>query len=509
MTRSRSTLFLLGAFTAMGLVLFLPVKGLSTVGTFALATMVFAAVLWVTEGLPLPATALCVPILLTVFGVFPTMAAALQGFADPIIFLLLAGFVLAEALQKHGIDRRIAYHLILGLGTSSRRLVLAIMAATAFLSMVVSNSATTAMMIPIALGVAREIESGNRSTDDDDRHVSNLEVSLLLGTAYAASIGGVGTLIGTPANAIVVSQLEAYLGYQIGFLDWLVIGLPLVIVSLPIAWYLLSFRLFPPEVTDVSPARESAEQTLTEMGPLGPAGRRTLGITGITAGLWVLGGFGFLFQGVLPAAWFDTLFGGAGSIVGVPHQGVLFYVLVALAAVPTLLAGGCLNWDDVMGIDWGTLVLLGGGLALADGLAATDATRWLADATFGNLAGASILLVVLTVVSVTVLLSELASNTAIVAIFAPILITIGPRYADVLGTTNEGAAVFLAITGAVAASFGFALPVATPPNAIAFGTGNLEREHMLQAGILLDVLLILVSTILMLVGFRFVWPFIL
>lgn len=322
MALSRSNLFLFGAFAAMGLVLFIPVNGLSTTGTFALATMVFAAVLWVTEGLPLPATALCVPILLTLFGVFPTMAAALRGFADPIIFLLLAGFVLAEALQKHGIDRRIAYHLILGLGTSPRRLVLAIMSATAFLSMIVSNSATTAMMIPIALGVAHEIGGENHSTGEDDRQASNLEISLLLGTAYAASLGGVGTLIGTPANAIVVSQLEAYLGYQIGFLDWLVIGLPLVIVSLPIAWYLLAFRLFPPEVTDVSRARQRAEQTLTEMGSLDPAGRRTLGITGITAGLWVLGGLDFLFEGVLPAAWFDTLFSGAGSIVGVPHQGV-------------------------------------------------------------------------------------------------------------------------------------------------------------------------------------------
>ncbi|WP_435102565.1 SLC13 family permease [Halarchaeum sp. P4] len=499
---SRSIRYLAVSVAAMVLVLLIPTPGLSTAGAFALATMVFAAVLWVTEGLPLPATALCVPILLTVFGVFPTIASALQGFADPIIFLLLAGFVLAEALQKHGIDRRIAYYLIARLGTSPRRLVLAIMTATAVLSMVVSNSATTAMMIPIALGVAREIGEHPEKTDSS---VSNLEVSLLLGTAYAASLGGVGTLIGTPANAIVVSQLEAHLGYQIGFLDWLVIGLPLVAVSLPIAWYLL-IKLFPPEVTDVTHARQHASRALAEMGALDSAGRRTLAITALTAGLWILGGLDFLFEGVLPPVWYDTLFGGAGSIVGVPHQGVLFYVLVGLAAVPTLLAGGCIEWDDVMEIDWGTLILLGGGLALADGLAATDATQWLADVTFGSLVGMSILIVVLAVVATTILLSELASNTAVVAIFAPILITIGPRYADALGSTPEAAAVFLAVTGAVAASFGFALPVATPPNAIAFGTGNVSREHMLQAGIRLDLLMVLVSTAIMLGAFRLVWP---
>ncbi|WP_424005512.1 SLC13 family permease (plasmid) [Haloarcula salina] len=505
MTVARSSVFLAIAVAATAVVAALPIPGLSEAGSFALATMAFAAVLWVTEGLPLPVTALCVPILLTVFGVFPTMASALQGFADPIIFLLLAGFVLAEALQKHGVDRRIAYHLIAALGTSPQRLVLAIMAATAGLSMVVSNSATTAMMVPIALGVAREIAGESIAAEPGERGPSNLEISLLLGTAYAASLGGVGTLIGTPANAIVVSQLDAHLGYTVGFLDWLVVGLPLVAVSLPVAWYLL-IRLYPPEATDVAGARDHAEQTLSELGPLSSAGRRTLAVTALTAGLWILGGLDFAFEAVLPPVYYHTLFGGAGSIVGTPHQGVLYYVLVGLAAVPALVAGGCVDWDDVQNIDWGTLVLLGGGLALADGLAATDATRWLADATFGNLAGASILLVVLAVVAVTVLLSELASNTAVVAIFAPVLITIGPQYAGALGTTGEGAAVFLAITGAVAASFGFALPVATPPNAIAFGTGAVDREHMLRAGWRLDVVMAVLATVAMLVTFRVAWP---
>ncbi|MFW5939174.1 MAG: SLC13 family permease [Halolamina sp.] len=496
-----------------------PLQGLSQSGSFALATAAFAAVLWVTEGLPLPATALCVPILLTLFGVFPTMADALAGFADPIIFLLLAGFVLAAALQKHDLDRRVAFHLIGHLGSSSGRLVLAVMTATAGLSMVVSNSATTAMMIPVALGVADAVTDEQPvSSVIDEQSVgavteestaadapSNLETALLLGTAYAASIGGMGTLIGTPANAIVASVAETRLGFRIGFLDWLVVGLPLVVVSLPLAWLLL-VRLYPPESGDATDARGHAEAELAAAGALSTAGRRTLLVTGATAGLWVLGGLGFLFEGALPPVWYDTLFGGAGSIVGAPHQGVLFYVLVGLAAVPVLLLGNCIEWDDVQGIDWGTLLLLGGGLALADGLAATDATTWLADGVVDALAGAPVVLVVLGIVAVTVLLSELASNTAVVAIFAPVVLGVGARYAEVLGTTPELAAVFLAVTVAIAASLGFALPVATPPNAIAFGTGAIGRREMLRAGSRLDLLLIGVTTALLLGSFRLLWP---
>lgn len=491
------------AFAALGVVPLLAPPDLSAAGSYALATMAFAGILWVTGAIALPVTAIFIPILLTVFGVFPTMGQALRGFADPIIFLLLAGFVMAQALQRHDLDRRIAYSLIIAIGTSPRRLILAVMAATAGLSMVVSNSATTAMMVPIALGIARQVEGQSEPTPNGEHTASNLEISLLLGTAYAASIGGIGTLIGTPGNAIVVARLEADLGYQIGFLDWLAFGLPMVVITLPLAWYLLAYHLFPPTRTEIGAARSHARAGLAAAGELDAAARRTVGITAATAGLWIVGGLDFLFEGILPPSWFATLFGGAGSIVGGPHQGVLFYVLVGLASVPAFVLAGCIEWGDVEGIDWGTLILLGGGLALADGLAATDATRWLAESTVGTLTGSPILLVTLAVVSLTVLLSELASNTAVVAIFAPVLILMGPRYAAELGTTPDGASVFLALAGAIAASVGFALPVATPPNAIAYGTGSLDRDHMLQAGLRLDLVMIVFTTIALLVFVQF------
>jgi sodium-dependent dicarboxylate transporter 2/3/5 len=498
----RRTAAVVDAVAAVAVVLVVPLPGLSPGGRFALATAAFAAVLWVTEGLPLPATALCVPVLLAAFGVAPTATAAFRAFADPVVFLLFAGFVLASALRRHGVDRRLAFRCIVALGTSPRRLVLATMTATAALSMVVSNSATTAMMVPVALGVARAVTG----PDPGRESPSNVELALLLGTAYAASIGGVATVIGTPANAIVVSQLDARLGVRIGFLEWFAIGFPLVAVSLPVAWYLLAFRLYPPEDVDPERARAEAKATLARMGPLDAAGRRTVAVTAATAGLWVLGGLDFLLVDALPADWHGTLFGGDASVVGASHSGLLFYGFVGVAAVPTLLALDCIEWEDVEGIDWGTLLLLGGGLALADGLEATDATRWLADVTLGPLGGTHVLLVALAVVTVTVLLSELASNTAVVAVFAPVLIAVGPRYAATLGTTGVGAAAFLAVLGGVAASFGFALPVATPPNAIAYGTGNVSREHMLRAGVRLDALLVLVATAMLFGTFLLLWP---
>ncbi|MFB6161699.1 MAG: SLC13 family permease [Haloferacaceae archaeon] len=482
---------------------------LTVAGKYAVATMAFAAVLWVTGALPLPVTALTVPVLLTVLGVYPTFGGAVAGFADPVVFLLLAGFVLAEALGTHGIDRRIALAVLVRFGTTPRRLVLGIMVATAGLSMVVSNTATTAMMVPVVLGVVESVT--DLTAADDPSGASNFQVGALLGVAYAASLGGVGTLIGTPPNAIVVGQLQELVGVRITFVEWLAVGLPMVAVTLPVAWALLTYVAYPPEGYDVERARDRAREQLASMGPLSSPARRTLAVFGATVGLWFLGGLGFAFADVLPPVWQVTLFGGAGpNAVGTTgHQGVLFYVLVGLLAVPALVGSGAAAWEDLVDVDWGTLVLLGGGISLANALADTNATAWLADVTFGALGGAPLVVVLFGVVSVTVLVGELASNTAMAAILAPLLINVGPAYAAALGTSSELAAVLLAVTGAIAASYGFALPVATPPNAVVFGAGHVERRHMLRAGALLDVVVVLLTTGVAYLLVRSLWPVVL
>jgi len=489
---------------------------LSTAGQYAVATMAFAAVLWVTGALPLPVTALSIPIFLTGFGVYPEFGDAVAGFADPVIFLLLAGFVLAEALQAHGIDRRIALQVLVRFGTSARRLVLGVMVATALLSMVISNTATVAMMVPIVLGIVESAANVTApgegdSGDGTGEGPSNFQLAMLLGIAYAASLGGVGTLIGTPPNAIVVGQIDDLLGVEITFVDWLAIGLPLVVVTLPVAWVLLTYVVYPPAPFDVGRARAEAREHLDTMGALSARARRTVAVFVATAALWFLGGLGFLFESILPGEWFVTLFGGPGtSVFGTAgHEGVLFYVLVGLLAVPALVLSGATAWEDLVDIDWGTLLLLGGGISLANALSDTNATEWLADVTLGSLSGAAIPVVILAVVGMVVLVGELASNTAMAALVAPLLVNIGPAYAGALGTSGEVAAVLLAVTGAVAASYGFALPVATPPNAIVFGTGYVDREHMLRAGVLLDAVVILLTTGVAYLLIRSVWPVVL
>ncbi|WP_411966156.1 SLC13 family permease [Haloferax sp. YSMS24] len=497
----------------MALVAVVPTTDSLTVsGQYAVATMVFAAILWITGALPLPLTALLIPIFLTIFGVYPDFGDAVAGFADPVIFLLLAGFMLAEAFQAHGIDRRIAYSILIRFGTSARGLVLGVMVATALLSMLISNTATVAMMVPIVLGIVESVtELTKLDEDGPSSSASNLQIGMLLGVAYAASLGGVGTLIGTPPNAIVVGQVSELIGYEITFVDWLAIGLPMVIVTLPVAWVLLTYVVYPPEEYDVSHARERAGDELRSMGPLSSRARRTVAIFAGTAFLWLLGGFDFLFADVLPRAWYVTLFGGTGTNVfgTTGHEGILFYVLVGVLAIPTLVVSGATTWDDLLDIDWGTLLLLGGGISLANALADTNATVWLAEVTLGSLEGTSIIVVLLAVITMTVVVGELASNTAMAAILAPLLLNIGPAYADALGTSPELASVLLAVTGAIAASYGFALPVATPPNAIVFGTGYVEREHMLRAGALLDGVVILLTTGVAYVLIRFLWPLVL
>ena len=511
-SNSTSRLPILGAaLIVTALVAVAPIGGSLTVeGQYAVATMAFAAILWVTGALPLPVTALCVPVLLTALGVYPDFGDAVAGFADPVIFLLLAGFVLAEALQAHGVDRRIALAILVRFGTSARGLVLGVMLATALLSMVVSNTATVAMMVPVVLGV---VESVTDLTEDgtEGADATNLQVAMLLGIAYAASLGGVGTIIGTPPNAIVVGQLGELVGREVTFVQWLAVGLPMVAVTLPVAWFLLTYVVYPPGRYDVDRARERAREELRSMGPLSSRGRRTVAIFAATAALWFLGGLEFLFEPYLPSAWRVTLFGGTGtSLFGSGgHEGVLFYVLVGLCAIPALVASGAAAWDDLVDIDWGTLLLLGGGISLANALADTDATRWLADVTLGPVEGAPILLVLLVVVALTVAVGELASNTAMAAILAPLLVEVAPAYAGTLGTDPGTASVLLAVTGAIAASYGFALPVATPPNAIVFGTGYVGREQMLRAGVMLDVVVVLLTTGVAYLLVRTVWPVVL
>ena len=537
MARPRhATAWLALAVAATGVVLVAPTPaGLTPGGQAALATMAFAGVCWVTGALPLAVTALLVPVFLTALGAQPTLAAALEGFADPLIGLFLGTFVLADALSREGLDRRVALRLVAAVGTAPRRVVLALMAATAGLSMVISNTAAAAVMIPLGLGLVDELgavdgraaestsagetrpsdtrEAAFPATDahqgaatpasddhTDEGDHSNLHVAALLGVAYAASVGGVGTVIGTPPNAIVVDALGRA-GVEVTFVDWLAIGLPIVAVTLPIAWAVLVFWLYPPARAAAdrrAATRDRVADLRASMPPISPTGWRVAAVFLLVVALWIFGGLEPLVGPLLPTDAVAVLYGGPA------REGLLYFPLVGLLAVPALYLVGGTDVEAIAGIDWPTLLLFGGGLSLADGLVATDATDWLAGEVLGSLS-LPLVATVLVVVAIAILFSELASNTATAAILAPVLLEVGrDGAAGVAGAAGAGgvpaeAGVVLAVTGGIAANYGFALPVATPPNAIAFGSGEIRREEMLRAGVVLDVLLGLVTAGVLLV----------
>ncbi|GGN15686.1 SLC13 family permease [Halarchaeum nitratireducens] len=511
--RGRFTVFGIAVVATVLVALAPTPAGLSIAGQYAIATMVFAGICWVTGALPLAVTALSIPVLLTAFGVYGDIDAALAPFADHLIFLFIAGFMLANGLQKYDIDRRVALWLMATMGSSPRKLVAAVMIATAFFSMWVSNTATSAMMAPIAVGVLTQVIGREELMEQtDDGEFTNIQVSMLLGTAYAASVGGVGTLIGTPPNAIVAGQLQQLLNYEITFFDWLLIGIPIVVITLPIVWFVLTYVLFPPDVDDVSGAREEARTYLREEGDLPREGRIVAGIFGVTAFLWVLGGLGDFLQPYMNPVTYTTVFGGSGeTLFGTTsgHQGLLYYVMVGLYAVPALVLFDTMEWEELEDIDWGTILLFGGGLSLAAGFAETGATKWIAESVFNALTGAPIVAIVFIVTLLVIFLTEMTSNTATATIIVPVLISLGGVLAATLGLADYAAAIFLAVSGAVAASFAFALPVATPPNAIVFGSGYLKQKHMMRAGVVLNLVMTAVLTVLIYALFRFVWPVVL
>lgn len=415
-----------------------------------LALFVGIAFLWMTEALPLAITALLVPMIAAVMGL-SGVKDSLASFAAPPIFLFLGGFALAAALSAQGIDRWLAGKLAkLGKGKFVP-VCLYLFAGTALLSMFVSNTATTAMMIPLALGILSQFQA--------DGAVPKNTYFLLLGVAYAASIGGLGTLVGSPPNGIAAKALG------VSFSEWLKFGIPAVIVLLPAMVATLHFML--------KPSSKVTCEIEVEAGPFEFTRPRIITLT-----IFAATALGWIFGSPL------------GALLGISD----IDTWVALAAIALLSATRVVSWGEIQnGTDWGVLLLFGGGLALSAVLGSSGASLFMARLLGGAMGEWPLYAIIMGVVAFVIFLSELASNTATAALLVPIFMAMALEF-DI-----DAAKLVLPVT--IAASCGFMLPVGTPPNAMVFATGRIPQRSMIRVGFVMDLVFIALITAMSLLLF--------
>jgi solute carrier family 13 (sodium-dependent dicarboxylate transporter), member 2/3/5 len=426
------------------------------------------AIWWITEAVPIPATAVLPMVLFPLLGIAP-IGEATAPYANPIIFLFLGGFIIALGMQRWELHRRIALTVVAALGTQPHRLVLGFMIATAFLSMWVSNTATAVMMMPIGLSVIALVAP---RTEAGELGQLNFGTSLMLGIAYAASVGGLATLIGTPPNALLAGFMSTAYGIEIGFAQWMMVGLPLTIVALPIVWIMLTRVVFPIQIKTIPGGRERIRGELTKLGPVSPAERRVAIVFTLTALAWVtrplLGSF----------------------IPGLNDTSIAIAAALVLFMMP---AGGngnggrfILDWETAEQLPWGVLLLFGGGLSLASAVTSTGLAEWIGMSLAGLVSWPTLLLVI-AITLVIIFLTEMTSNTATAAAFLPVLAPL----AVALGQNP----FLLVVPAALAASCAFMMPVATPPNAIVYGSGYVTIPQMVKAGIGLNLIFTVLITL--------------
>jgi sodium-dependent dicarboxylate transporter 2/3/5 len=445
-------------------------NSLPAAGRQVLGIAGWMAVWWLGEPVPLGATSLLPIVLFPLLGVRSAKDAA-APYANELVFLFLAGFLLAAALEKWNAHSRIAYGIVSGIGGGARRAVLAVMLATGFISMWISNTATAAMMYPIALAIGALFGTGTAA----DR----TRTALMLGVAYSASIGGVGTLLGTPPNLIFAGAARELAGREVSFVDFMKIGTPIVAVLLPLCWGLLVFVLFRGKVDMGADARRTLRERRAGLGPIRGGEARTIVIFLLTVVGWLLRERKDLGTVTIPGL-ADLAPGVTDASVGLAGALLLF---VTSDRAPRSGGRPLLTWREAREIPWEVLLLFGGGLSLAAAMESSGLARWLGG-NLGSLAGSSRLVVYGGLALVVLVLSELASNTAVAAMAMPIAASLAPAVGE--------PPLALMLVAALAASTGFALPVATPPNAIVFGSGQVSARQMAGAGILLDLIAVAV-----------------
>ncbi len=456
------------------LILLLPFDLVSDSGDRVIAVALWMVCWWITEAVSISVTAL-LPLLL--FPILRVMGIDEVGanYGSPIIFLFFGGFVLALALEKVNLHKRIALNIIRLTGTTPNKVVLGFMIATASLSMWISNTASTVVMLPIALSVISLLIHDADGFTKGDR---NFALSVMLGIAFSANAGGIATVIGTPPNSVLIGLLENEYNIEISFLKWMTIGLPFSILLLFICYVVLVKWMYPSGALKFNASRELIQQELVKLGPMSGKEKMVLAIFCITVFLWI----------------FRTVINGIFPVLGLSDTIISMMGALALFAVPFNLrkADFILGWEDTQKLAWGILILFGGGLALANGMSVSgivdSVSNAIANADISVLVTASLLILLM------LFMTELMSNVALIAVLAPVVAGIA------IGL--EIPMLYLLIPVTIASSCAFMLPMATPPNAIVFASGYIRVHQMAKAGVVLNF----ISVIILILMFRFVMP---
>ncbi len=461
---------------------------LTQAGRATAAIGIWMAIWWLTEAIPVYATAL-LPLALFPLTGAATIEETASRYGDDLIFLFMGGFILALAMEKWGLHKRIAFSALTLVGSDPRRIIGAFMLITAFISMFVMNTSTTIMMLPIAvsiiglLGFRGRDNEGPEQTKATHDEARNFSLCLLLGIAYAASIGGIGTKIGTAPNGILLAFIKDRLGIDISFAQWMAIGVPVVLAFLPLAWLVLTRLIFPLKSARLEGSEALIRNAHAALGKIDRGEVLTLFVFLFAAVFWIA-------RPVLV----EITLAGYQPFGGVTDAGIAIVAALCLFAIPVDIRRRefVMDWETAVRLPWGVLVLFGGGLSLAAAVDNNGVSEFLGSLS-SQLTGLPAVAIILLVVAMLIFLTELTSNTATTATLIPVLAAVAPG----LGLDP----LVLIVPAGIAASCAFMLPVATPPNAIVFGTGLVRIPEMSRAGIWLNLIgIVLITTLMYLVA---------
>ena len=465
MSKTKLLGLVLGPVSFILILFFFRPEGLSVQANAVLASTIWIAIWWITEAIPIAVTALLPLVLFPLSGGLD-LSSTSGAFGHKYVFLYMGGFIIAIAIEKWNLHRRIALNIINLIGSNIRKIILGFMMATAFLSMWISNTATAVMMLPIGLAIIKQLQDNPDTVEDENQTFGK---ALMLAIAYSASIGGVATLIGTPPNLVLAGVILDTYGYEITFMQWFAFGLPISVILIFICWKYLTKYAFSFKQKSFPGGKQEIQRLLSSLGRITYEEKVVALVFALTAFCWITRSV--LLQKLLPAL-DDTI--------------IAIFFAIVLFLIPSKKKGEQLiNWEEAVKMPWGIILLFGGGMALAKGFESSGLAEWIGGQ-MTTLSGLPILILILVLIASVNFLTEITSNLATTAMLLPVLAP--------MALTIDVHPFVLMVGAAVAASCAFMLPVATPPNAVVFGSGYLRIPDMVGKGLFMNIISIFILT---------------